>query len=135
MSTSRRRARGTRIGGTRRDTPQVLRKIAEINLGAIDSDEDDNSQAVEQFASQPSTSITTRPQLLAKQAKVSKFTVKKSTDNIQLILEQMKTINLRMMAIEEKIDKLHHLINIMYKPTRCVPISGRKSEIFTVTNW
>jgi hypothetical protein len=105
------------------------------NLGTIDSDEDASETQPLEAVPGPFQISTYVSPVDEPTVQLPKYAVVKSTYLNWLILEQLKTMNLKLMAIEEKIDRIHRLVDMTYKSTPTTPSTGPESGIFTVTNW
>uniref|UniRef100_A0AAT9JFL2 Uncharacterized protein n=1 Tax=Nasutitermes takasagoensis chuvirus 1 TaxID=3133479 RepID=A0AAT9JFL2_9VIRU len=65
----------------------------------------------------------------------AKFAVIKSGDDIKHVSEQIRSMHMRVMAMEEKIDSIHRMLDVIYKSAPTSLSSGPKPNILTVTNW
>lgn len=108
-----------------------------VDLQGSTLDSDDDKLTVIPSTSQFQPEQFTRPLSLSPHTadKSSKFTVEKTGDSIKHVSEQLRTLHLRVMAIEEKIDSIHRMMDVIYKSAPSTLSSGPRPSILTVTNW
>jgi hypothetical protein len=104
-----------------------------MSYGTLESDAEDTEVLRLPSPMKPSTS--TQLDLPTMAPKPVKISAEKSGDINKQLLEQMKNINLRLMALEEKVDNNQRTLDMIYRSFPTVSTLEPKSGVVTMTNW
>jgi hypothetical protein len=132
MATRHRASSRTRRPPTNKPASSPIRTPVH-ELGTLDSDEEGAHSApmlvseIEDVGEHHAREHITR--------KAPKFVSDKTSDGFKVILEHLRNMNLRSMAIEEKVDHTRRTLDMLYKSIPATPSVGPKTGIDPMTNW
>jgi hypothetical protein len=106
------------------------------DAGTIDSDDIifDNPTAATDVDLSEQASTSAQPYKPSQPVRTS-MPPEKSSDNLKTIIEQNRVINSRPIAIEEKLDHIHRIVDLSYKSTPVTPTMGPRTGVVNVTRW